>query len=292
VSGLGYSTLLAQAGLNGLVIGAMYMLMAVGFTLVFGIMRVVNFAHGEFYMLGAFTAFFAYVHWEMPFIVCLAIAALTIGILGMLIERALIQPFRSDEMSGMIATLAISVIIQNGAVLLLGPAPRAMPDIVRGTLAIGPFSFPWSRLLVIAAAALIFIVFWLFMERTRLGRAMRAVAQDTETALIQGIRVNYIYPLAFGISVALAALAGALMGPIFSVSPFIGLTPMLKAFVVVILGGLGSVPGAVVGGLLLGLIESFTATIWGSLVSDILQLLLVILILLVRPSGLLGQREA
>jgi branched-chain amino acid transport system permease protein len=292
VSGLSYATLLAQAGLNGLVIGAMYMLMAVGFTLVFGIMRVVNFAHGEFYMLGAFAAFFTYVHWEMPFIVCLAIAALTIGILGMLIERTLIQPFRSDEMSGMIATLAISVIIQNGAVLLLGPAPRAMPDIVRGTLAIGPFSFPWSRLLVIAAAALIFIVFWLFMERTRLGRAMRAVAQDTETALIQGIRVNYMYPLAFGISVALAALAGALMGPIFSVSPFIGLTPMLKAFVVVILGGLGSVPGAVVGGLLLGLIESFTATIWGSLVSDILQLLLVILILLVRPSGLLGQREA
>jgi branched-chain amino acid transport system permease protein len=292
VSGLSYSTLLAQAGLNGLVIGAMYMLMAVGFTLVFGIMRVVNFARGEFYMLGAFAAFFTYVHWEMPFIVCLAIAALTIGILGMLIERTLIQPFRSDEMSGMIATLAISVIIQNGAVLLSGPAPRAMPDIVRGTLAIGPFSFPWSRLLVIAAAALIFIVFWLFMERTRLGRAMRAVAQDTETALIQGIRVNYMYPLAFGISVALAALAGALMGPIFSVSPFIGLTPMLKAFVVVILGGLGSVPGAVVGGLLLGLIESFTATIWGSLVSDILQLLLVILILLVRPSGLLGQREA
>jgi branched-chain amino acid transport system permease protein len=289
---LDYSILLAQAALNGLVIGAMYMLMAVGFTLTFGIMRVVNFAHGEFYMLGAFAGFFTYVQWEMPFVVCLAIAAVTVGILGMLIERTLIQPFRSDEMSGMIATLAISVIIQNGAVLLWGPAPRAMPDIVTGTLAIGPFSFPWSRLVVIAAAALIFVAFWLFMQRTRLGRAMRAVAQDTETALLQGIRVNTIYPLAFGLSVALAALAGALMGPVFSVSPFVGLTPMLKAFVVVILGGLGSVPGAVVGGLMLGMIESFTATIFGSLVSDILQLLLVILILLVRPAGLLGQREA
>jgi branched-chain amino acid transport system permease protein len=289
---LDYSILLAQAALNGLVIGAMYMLMAVGFTLVFGIMRVVNFAHGEFYMLGAFAGFFTYVQWEMPFVVCLAIAAVTVGILGMLIERTLIQPFRSDEMSGMIATLAISVIIQNGAVLLWGPSPRAMPDIVTGTLAIGPFSFPWSRLVVIAVAALIFVVFWLFMQQTRLGRAMRAVAQDTETALLQGIRVNTIYPLAFGLSVALAALAGALMGPVFSVSPFVGLTPMLKAFVVVILGGLGSVPGAVVGGLMLGMIESFTATIFGSLVSDILQLLLVILILLVRPAGLLGQREA
>jgi branched-chain amino acid transport system permease protein len=289
---LDYSILLAQAVLNGLVIGAMYMLMAVGFTLVFGIMRVVNFAHGEFYMLGAYTGFFTYVYWEIPFVVCLIIAALIVGILGMLVERTVIQPFRSDEMSGMIATLAISVIIQNGAVLLWGPVPRAMPDIVTGTLAIGPFSFPWSRLVVIAAAALIFVVFWIFMQRTRLGRAMRAVAQDTETALIQGIRVNYIYPLAFGISVALAALAGALMGPVFSVSPFVGLTPMLKAFVVVILGGLGSVPGAVVGGLMLGMIESFTATTFGSLVSDILQLLLVILILLVRPAGLLGQREA
>ena len=287
-----YSILLAQAVLNGLVIGTMYMLMAVGFTLVFGIMRVVNFAHGEFYMLGAFTGFFTYVQWEMPFVVCIAIAALTIGILGMMVERTLIQPFRSDEMSGMIATLAISVIIQNGAVMLWGPVPRAMPDIVAGTVAIGPFSFPWSRLVVIAGASLIFILFWLFMQRTRLGRAMRAVAQDTETALIQGIRVNYIYPLAFGMSVALAAMAGVLMGPVFSVSPFVGLTPMLKAFVVVILGGLGSVPGAVVGGLLLGMIESFTATIFGSLVADILQLLLVILILLVRPSGLLGQREA
>jgi branched-chain amino acid transport system permease protein len=289
---LDYSILLAQAVLNGLVIGTMYMLMAVGFTLVFGIMRVVNFAHGEFYMLGAFVGFFTYVQWEMPFVVCLAIAAVTIGILGMLVERTLIQPFRSDEMSGMIATLAISVIIQNAAVMLWGPQPRAMPDIVAGTVAVGPFSFPWSRLVVIVAAALIFILFWLFMQRTRLGRAMRAVAQDTETALIQGIRVNYIYPLAFGMSVALAALAGALMGPVFSVSPFVGLTPMLKAFVVVILGGLGSVPGAVVGGLLLGMIESFTATMFGSLVADILQLLLVILILLVRPSGLLGQREA
>lgn len=289
---MSYSILLAQAVLNGLVIGTMYMLMAVGFTLVFGIMRVVNFAHGEFYMLGAFIGFFTYVQWEMPFVVCLAIAALTIGILGMLVERALIQPFRSDEMSGMIATLAMSVIIQNAAVMLWGPVPRAMPDIVAGTVAIGPFSFPWSRLVVIAAASLIFILFWLFMQRTRLGRAMRAVAQDMETALIQGIRVNYIYPLAFGMSVALAAMAGVLMGPVFSVSPFVGLTPMLKAFVVVILGGLGSVPGAVVGGLLLGMIESFTATLFGSLVADILQLLLVILILLVRPSGLLGQREA
>src|SRR5215475_12539987 len=117
----------------------MYVLMAVGFTLTFGIMRVVNFAHGEFYMLGAFAAFFTYVYWDIPFVVCLLIAAVTVGVLGAMVERALIQPFRADEMSAMIATLGISVIIQNGAVLIWGPMPREMPDIVHGTLALGPF---------------------------------------------------------------------------------------------------------------------------------------------------------
>jgi branched-chain amino acid transport system permease protein len=127
---------------------------------------------------------------------------------------------------------------------------------------------------------------------TRLGRAMRAVVQDTEVALLQGIRAERIYPLAFGIGVGLAGLAGGLMAPIFSVSPFAGMTPILKAFVVVILGGLGSVAGAVLGGLLLGLIESFTSTFWGATMADIIQLLLVMLILVFRPWGLLGQREA
>ena len=121
---------------------------------------------------------------------------------------------------------------------------------------------------------------------------MRAVAQDREAALIQGIDVEKIFPLAFGISVALAAVAGAMMAPVFSVSPFVGVTPMLKAFIVVILGGLGSIPGAVLGGLLLGMIESFGATLLGAMVADMLQLALVIAILLVRPSGLMGRKEA
>lgn len=136
-----FSTLLAQAALNGLVIGTMYMLMAIGFTLVFGIMRIVNFAHGEFYMLGAFSAFFTYAQWEVPFVFCLVIAALTIGALGALVERAIIRPFRNDELSGMIATLGVSVVIQNAAVVAWGPTPRAMPNVVDGVLSVGPFTF-------------------------------------------------------------------------------------------------------------------------------------------------------
>ncbi|MDM8167884.1 branched-chain amino acid ABC transporter permease [Roseovarius sp.] len=285
-------TLLIQAGVNGLVIGTMYALMAIGFTLVFGIMRVVNFAHGEFYMIGSFIAFFTYAQWQLPFVVTILAAVLLVGVVGALVEWALIRPLRGDELTGMIATLGISVVIQNTALMYFGASPRPMPDVISGLVRVGPAVFSWSRIFVIIAAALVIGAFWLFMQKSRTGRAMRAVAQDREAALIQGIDVEKIFPLAFGISVALAAVAGAMMAPVFSVSPFVGVTPMLKAFIVVILGGLGSIPGAVLGGLLLGMIESFGATLLGAMVADMLQLALVIAILLVRPSGLMGRKEA
>ena len=285
-------TLLIQAGVNGLVIGTMYALMAIGFTLVFGIMRVVNFAHGEFYMIGSFIAFFTYAQWQLPFVVTILAAVLLVGIVGALVEWALIRPLRGDELTGMIATLGISVVIQNTALMYFGASPRPMPDVISGLVRVGPAVFSWSRIFVIIAAALVIGAFWLFMQKSRTGRAMRAVAQDREAALIQGIDVEKIFPLAFGISVALAAVAGAMMAPVFSVSPFVGVTPMLKAFIVVILGGLGSIPGAVLGGLLLGMIESFGATLLGAMVADMLQLALVIAILLLRPSGLMGRKEA
>lgn len=285
-------TLVAQCFVNGLVLGMLYLLMAIGFTMVFGIMRVVNFAHGEFYMLGTFVLFFTVARYEIPLVLGLVAAALVIGLVGAGIERVVFRPFRGDELSGMIASIGVSIIIQNLALLAWGPNPRAMPSYVSGILELGPLVFPWARVFVIAAAALILALFYLFVTYTRLGRAMRAVVQDTEVALLQGIRAERIYPLAFGVGVGLAGLAGGLMAPIFSVSPFAGMTPILKAFVVVILGGLGSVAGAVLGGLLLGLIESFTSTFWGATMADIIQLLLVMLILVFRPWGLLGQREA
>lgn len=145
-----------------------------------------------------------------------------------------------------------------------------------------------SRLFVLCAAIVVFGLFWLLMARTKLGRGMRALAQDPEAALLQGIRAERLIPVAFGLGVGLAAVAGALMAPLFSVSPFMGSTPMLKAFVVVILGGLGSIPGAAVGGLLLGMIESFAGTLLSAAAADVLQLVLVIVILLARPRGLMG----
>ncbi|MGI3166992.1 branched-chain amino acid ABC transporter permease [Pseudooceanicola sp. 200-1SW] len=285
-------TLLVQSGVNGLVIGMMYALMAIGFTLVFGIMRIVNFAHGEFYMAGSFVAFFTYAQWQLPFALTILIAIAVVGIAGAIIEWLLIRPLRTDELTGMIATLGISVVLQNSALMFFGASPRPMPDVVSGLVHVGPVVFSWSRIFVILAAALVIGLFWLFMQKSRTGRAMRAVAQDQEAALIQGIDVERIFPFAFGMSVALAAVAGVLMAPVFSVSPFVGTAPMLKAFIVVILGGLGSIPGAVLGGLLLGMIESYGATFLGSVVADMLELGLVIAILLIRPSGLMGRKEA
>lgn len=288
---MSFEVLIVQAVVNGLVLGMLYMLMAIGFTMAFGIMRVVNFAHGEFYMIGAFVAFFVVTLWDVPYVLSIVAAGLATAALGALIERTVFKRFYGDELNGMIVALGLSIILQNLALIAWGPTPRSFASPFGGVLSLGPLVFPNERLFALGAAVLLVLGFWLVMARTQIGRAMRALSQDKEAALMQGIRANRVYPLAFAMAVGLAAVAGALMAPIFSVSPFAGHTPMLKAFVVVILGGLGSVPGAVVGGLMLGLIESLAGTLLSAMMADILQLALVIGLLLFRPWGLLGQRE-
>ncbi len=283
--------LVVQAVVNGLVLGMLYMLMAIGFTMAFGIMRVVNFAHGEFYMIGAFVAFFLSTAWNVPYVPAIIGAGVITAAFGAVVERVVFKPFYRDELNGMIVALGLSVILQNLALIAWGPTPRSFASPFGGVLGVGPLVFPNERLFALAAAIVLVLAFWLLMSRTQIGRAMRALAQDKEVALMQGIRANRVYPLAFAMAVGLAAVAGALMAPIFSVSPFAGHTPMLKAFVVVILGGLGSIPGAVVGGLMLGLIESLAGTLLSAMMADMLQLALVIGLLLFRPWGLLGQRE-
>lgn len=288
---MSFSSLLSQAVVNGLILGMLYMLVAVGFTMAFGMMRVVNFAHGEFYMIGAYTSFFLVTLWDVPFLAALVLAGLATAALGAVLERVLFQRFYGDELNGMIVALGLSIILQNVALSLWGPTARTLQSPYNGVVDVGSLMLSQERLFALACALVIFLAFWAVMMRTQIGRAIRAIAQDKEVALMQGVRANRIYPLAFAIAVGLAAVSGALMAPIFSVSPYAGVAPMLKAFVVVILGGLGSIPGAVVGGLLLGLVESLAGTLLGAMTADILQLALVIGILLFRPWGLLGRRE-
>ncbi|MHA7601160.1 branched-chain amino acid ABC transporter permease [Alicycliphilus denitrificans] len=284
-----FTFLIGQALTNGLIIGLLYLLMAIGFTLVFGVMRVVNFAHGEFYMLGAFLAYVCVTRLQLPFLAAvLATFAVTL-VAGWIIEVLVLKGFRGNELNGMISTIGLAMVLQNGALLVFGPDPQSMPPVAQGVVSLGPIVLPMSRLYVVAFSIAVLALLYLFLMRSKGGRALRAVVQDTEIASAQGIRSHLMYPLGFGIGVALAAVAGALMAPVFSVSPSIGSTPLLKAFIVVILGGLGSIPGAALASLLLGVVESAANTFMSSSMSDMLLFGFVILMLIFRPSGLLGK---
>ncbi|CAN5435203.1 branched-chain amino acid ABC transporter permease [soil metagenome] len=287
-----WTLVLGQATVNGLIIGLLYLLMAVGFTLVFGVMRMVNFAHGEFYMLGAYLAYIGVAKLEMPFLLAVAVAALIGVLLGGLIEWLVLQPFRRDELNGMIVTIGLALILQSLALIIFGTDALSMPSVAQGATFLFGVAIPNSRLYVVVFACIVLALLYGFLKFSRVGRALRAVVEDSETAALQGIRGRIYYPLGFGIGVGLATVAGALMAPLFSVSPFIGATPLLKAFVVVILGGLGSIPGAALAGLLLGLLESYSGLYLNTTTADMMVFVLVIFGILVFPRGIIGRGEA
>lgn len=278
-----------QIAVNGLLAGMVYILMALGFTLIFGIMRIVNFAHGELYMVGASLVLILYAQTGLNYFVAVALAALITAGLGALIERALFRPFVQTELNGMIMSLGIAIALQAAALIIMGPAWQAMPRPVSGALDLGGLVIPYDRLFVGLIALVLITLFYLYLKYARTGLAMQAVAQDPETASLMGVRVGSVSALAFGIAAGLAAVAGGLMAPIYSVAPYMGELPMLKAFVVVVLGGLGSIPGAVVGGLVIGLVESGFASVMSSTAALIASFVLVVLVVLVRPRGLFGR---
>lgn len=287
-----WTLLLGQATANGLVVGLLYLLMAVGFTLVFGVMRMVNFAHGEFYMLGAFVAYALVVKLSLPFLVAVALSAALAIVFGCAVEWTVLKPFRQDELNGMITTIGLALILQNGALMVFGPDPVSLPPIAAGASSLFGIKVANSRLVVVGVAIAVLLLLYLFLRHSAAGRGLRAVVEDADIAAIQGVPSRLYYPLGFGIGIGLAAVAGALMAPLFSVSPFMGATPLLKAFMVVILGGLGSLPGAAVAGLCLGLIESYSSLFLSSSTADMLIFILVVLGMLAFPRGLIGKGEA
>ncbi len=287
-----FSTLLAQATINGLIVGMLYLLMAVGFTLVFGVMRMVNFAHGEFYMLGAFGAYVFTTALHMPFLLSVVMTLACAIVIGALLEWIILKPLRRDELNGMIVTIGLAMILQNGALMIFGADPLSMPAVATGITRIGKVVIPNSRLYVVFFTILVLAMLYIFLRYMRLGRALRAVVENFQIASIQGIPSKIFYPLGFGIGVGLAAVAGALMAPLFSVSPFVGATPLLKAFIVVILGGLGSIPGAALAGISLGLLESYAGLFFKSSTADMVTFLIVMVMLVLMPKGVLGKGEA
>jgi len=284
-------SLLPQVIINGLTLGTNYVLMALGFTMIFGVLRIVNFAHGEFYMLGAFLVLMFITKFHLSYFLASVIAVILVGLLGILSEQGIFRRFRDKELEGMIVALGLSIVLQNVALLAWGPYDQSIPPVFTGVYHVGSMFYPAERLMVVLISVCLMVVFYLFLKHTKLGLAIRAIAQDTEIAKVQGIRIHRLYPLAFAIGACLAGASGAVIGPVFQLNPWMGLMPQMKAFIVVILGGIGSIPGAFLGGFILGLAESAVSTYGSKALADLLGFVLVIGILLFRPSGLLGQSQ-
>jgi branched-chain amino acid transport system permease protein len=285
--------ILTEVLLQGFVRGSMYALMATGLSLIFGIMGVANFAHGELFMIGTYVMVLVGVVLGLPFVLGMIAAVIALFLIGTAIERGLIEPLRRRAgrewlIDVFVLTIGLSVVLQNLALIAFGSRRQGITRMVDGNLVMGSIAISYDRLLILAVATLAVALLWAFIKFSSLGKAIRATSQDPDAAQTLGIDVGRVYTMTFGIGAAFAGLAGALLISIFPAYPTVGMQPVLKAFAVIILGGLGSVPGAIAGGLLLGVIEAYTFFFMSAGWQNVLTALLVILILIVMPSGLFG----
>lgn len=280
-----------QQILNGIVSGSIYTLMALGLTIIFGILDIINFAHGELYMIGAFLALFVFKVIGLPFPIAMLLSMSAVFLLGMFLERVAFRPLRRAGLSSiMISALGLSIILQNIALLICGPDAFCFETAYSSmTIRFWGLFVTVQRLLIVGVAFLLIIILTLFIQRTKMGKAMRAYSQDAEAASWMGINVNKLATVTFGVGASLAAAAGALIGPIFLVYPSMGLEPLVKGLAIVIIGGMGNVPGAIVTGFLIGILENLTNAYVSSALKDGITFGILILVLIMKPSGLLGK---
>lgn len=283
--------LLGQALLGGLLTGAVYSLMAVGLSLIFGVMRVTNFAHGELMMLGMYVTVFAAVASGLDPYLALPAAAAALFLLGYLLQRTLVaRVLDMPEEMQVLLLVGVALVLQNGALFLFGPNHRGVQTpLALASLPLGPLTVDVARLLAGGLALAITGALALFLEKSRLGTLLRAAADSREGARIVGADVNRLYGVAYGLGAACAGAAGALIVPFFEVAPDVALPFTLTSFVVVILGGMGSLAGAFVGGLVVGVAEALGAVLLSPSMKPVVAFGLLVLILVVRPTGLLGR---
>ncbi|MFL6797508.1 MAG: branched-chain amino acid ABC transporter permease [Xanthobacteraceae bacterium] len=284
---------LLQHLVNAVILGGTYALLGIGLTLIFGIMRVVNFTHGELYAFGAYTVYFLAAALGLNFFLALAAAVIAGALLGALLEIALLRPLRSTDIDVvMLVMIGAWIVMQNTELLIWGGVAKAIvtpfPD---APLVIGPVSVSWLRVFVLLVAFLLIVATYLLIHRTKLGKAMRATFQDSDTAALMGINIRGIYTATFALGSALAAAAGALLGPVFLVTPTMGDLASLKAFAIVILGGLGNITGATIGGFILAFVEEIGAGYISSGYRDAMGFLIIIVVLLFKPTGLFERAE-
>jgi len=280
--------MIEQNILNGLMSGWIYILVALGLTLVLSIVGIVQLAHGEVYMIGAYSVYYFCVVLGLNFFLSLLISIFLVGLLGVVLERFFLRPFRDDVEGAIVSTIALILILQTAVVAIAGVGYKDIPSPIQGVLTVLGARLSWERLITILASMVLVSALLIFIKKTRMGQAMIAVSENREGAALQGINVNRVSSVAMFLGCGLAAAAGALTGAIFDLTPFMGGFALMKGIGVIIVGGLGSIPGAIIAGLILGLVDGVVTSLFSVQVAGITALVVIILILLFRPQGLFG----
>jgi branched-chain amino acid transport system permease protein len=286
------SELFFQTVVNATYAASYMALIAVGLVLIFGVMGVINFAHGELYMAGAYTVVALYAERGMPFFLAVLVGLIFVGVLGLVMEYGLFRPLRDNPLGGLIASIGFLLILQTVAVLGFGVqmehvSPSTQDKIVFSDGVV----LTYQRLYVIVATVLLLSGLWLFLRKSKFGWALRACAQDREAAALQGMSINDTARLAMFIGAALAGVAGALTAPLVAPTPYMGHPVIITAFIIIIVGGIGSLEGAVIAAILYAFVNTFVTTIYDGTLANIVGLLLMLIVLIVKPTGLFGAKE-
>jgi branched-chain amino acid transport system permease protein len=281
-----------QQLVNGLILGSVYALIALGYTMVYGIIKLINFAHGDLYMMGAFIGYYLINSFQLNFFLALILTMVLTACLGVLIEFLAYRPLRnSTKIAALITAIGVSFFLEYGMVYLFGANTRAFPQALETVkYNLGPITVTNVQLTILGVSVFLMLALQFIVQKTKMGKAMRAVSVDSDAAQLMGINVNSTISFTFALGSALAGAAGVLIGLYYnSVDPLMGMAPGIKAFVAAVLGGIGIIPGAALGGFIIGLLETLAVTIGLSSYRDAVVYGILIVILLVRPAGILGK---
>lgn len=283
-----------QQLINGLSLGSVYALLALGYTMVYGVIKLINFAHGDVYMLGAFWGYYVIRFWHVNFFIALVSAMVLTAVCGVVIEFLAYRPLRhAPRITALITAIGVSYFLENIMSYFFGASARNFPQVIKvHNYHLGGFSVSNVQILILVTALVLMVALQLIIKQTKMGKAMRAVAVDPDAAELMGINPNHVISFTFALGSALAGAGGVLIGLYYnSIDPLMGMTPGIKAFVAAVVGGIGSIPGASIGGFLIGILETMVQAIGLSAYKDAAVYIVLIIILLVMPSGIFGKRS-